>query len=219
MADALAELVAGHDGLEASLDDARARYGEASAAYQALVDAIAAYEARITELASRVSIVTADAAGLPGSVTVAAPKPVAAAGAPAPVTVRPVTTVAKPAATPKPVATAITESVGQVSVATHGVGRPHATAGGRAGAEWTDAAAARSMAGAGSRSALGRAVRRVLVGLLVTASLAGGRPGDPHLGGLGSRRCHLPEARGEHRPADGPAGRRGGAAPVAPGAA
>lgn len=111
VADALAELVAGHDRLEASLDDARTSYGEASSAYQALVEAIAAYEARIAELASRVSGVTAEASGLPGSVAAAAPKP--AAPAPAPVTVRQVTTVAKPAATPKPVAIATTGASGK----------------------------------------------------------------------------------------------------------
>jgi hypothetical protein len=112
VADALAELVEGHDRLEANLDDALARYGAASEAYQSLVDAITIYEARIAQLAGRVNGVTAEAAGLPGSVTVATPRPVAAA-APAPATVRQVTTVTRPAATPKPVATATTGASGK----------------------------------------------------------------------------------------------------------
>jgi hypothetical protein len=104
VADSLAQLIAGHDRLAASLEEARSQYGAAGAAYEELVAALADYEVRIATLASQVGSISQDAAGLPGSI--ATPRPIAVSApaksarriAPAPAT----------APTPKPPTTTTT---------------------------------------------------------------------------------------------------------------
>jgi hypothetical protein len=113
-AQALAELTVAHDLLESSLDEALARYGEAGDAYRTLVDAIAAYGARIADLASRVDGVSTEAAGLPGAV--ATPRPAArtkTSTGKSPIAARQLTTVTTPIAAPKPAATATTGASGR----------------------------------------------------------------------------------------------------------
>jgi hypothetical protein len=96
IASALAQLSDGHDRLAGSLDEARARYGEASDAYTSLVTAIGAYEARIADLTGRIDSLQAEAGVLPDGVPT--PRP-AATSAPA----RQTTSVAAaPLVTPAP---------------------------------------------------------------------------------------------------------------------
>ena len=75
---ALGQLAEGHDRLAGSLEEARARYGEASEAYTTLVAAIGAYEARIADLTGRIDSLQAETGVLPDGIPTPRPAAVSA---------------------------------------------------------------------------------------------------------------------------------------------